>query len=310
MQARTRILAAISTALLLTSCSQEAPSDQPVAVQTDAVKVSLLDAGDGNKQALRFKPTTTPQQTTLLIDDGFHQTTSTGDDTPEETHTMKLPVTAEASAGNDADGDSGDSETADDTAANRSVKVTVGTPTYSDTTLNKELATAKGFAVSWAGDDTGRINSLTFSAPDNATDTARAATERFLQHVINLPIVFPSDDVGKDAKWKVESRVSGASTLLQTTTYTAKSITHDAVELDVQVEQRPAVSKLSITGPDGQPTGDLQVLNSTTNSKGTIWVDLNKPLPEGDIQFTTTVHYGGDSDVTVTQMATTRIQFQ
>lgn len=291
MHARTRILTAVIAALLLTSCSDEAPSEPPIAVEADAVKISLVDGGSGSKQPIRFKPTATPQQATLIIDDGFHQTTSTGDDTPEETHTMKLPVTAEATE-------------------QRKVTLTVGTPTYSDTTLNDELATAQGFAVSWEGDDTGRIHTLVFSAPDEATDTARAATERFLQHVINLPVVFPGEDIGTGAKWKVESRVSGASTLLQTTTYTVKSIADSVVELDVQVEQRPAVSKLSITGADGQPTGDLQVLDSTTNSKGTIKVDLKKPLPEGDVQFTTTVEYGGDSDVTVTQKATTRIQFQ
>ncbi|MDO4685109.1 MAG: hypothetical protein Q4A92_01055 [Corynebacterium sp.] len=293
MHARTHILTAVCAALLLSSCTEESQSEMPIAVEADAVKVTLSSEGSGEKQTLRFRPSAADQQSTLVIDDGFHQTTSNGDETPEETHTMTLPVTASAA---DSDG--------------RKVTLVVGTPTYSDPALNSELESAKDFTVTWQGQDTGRISSLAFSAPPNATDTARAATERFLQHVINLPVVFPEEKVGQGAKWDVESRVSGGSTLLQTTSYTVTSIQNNHVELDVTVEQRPAVGALPVTGPNGEAMGDLTVLDATTKSNGTLNIDLDKPLPEGDVQFTTTVKYGGESDVTVTQTATTRVQYQ
>ncbi|WJZ03131.1 hypothetical protein [Corynebacterium freiburgense] len=291
MQARTRILSALCAALLLTSCAEDSTSDPPIAVQADAVKVTVNNNGSGNKQTLRFQPTSQDQQATLTVDDGFHQTTSNGDESPEEIQTMTLPVTANASD-------------------ERKVTLTVGTPTYSDSSLNEELATAKDFRVSWQGDTTGRIETLEFSAPPNATDTARAATERFLQHVLNMPIVFPEEEIGEGAKWQVESRVSGGSTLLQTTTFIAKKIQGSQVELDVVVEQRPAVGALPVTDSQGKSMGDLKVLDSKTNSQGSLVIDLQNPLPKGNIQFTTTVQYGGDSNVTVTQTATTRIAYK
>lgn len=129
-----------------------------------------------------------------------------------------------------------------------------------------------------------------------------------------LPIVFPEEEVGTGATWTVDSRVTGESTLLQTTRYKVESIDGDRVTLSVEVEQRPTLGALSFEGQaEGTELKDkeLDVLDSSTNSSGSITVDLTKPLPVGgDVSFDTKVTYGtADSDLRVVQSSLTELAF-
>ena len=158
------------------------------------------------------------------------------------------------------------------------------------------------------------MNSLRLAAPQNATDDARGSVEQAIMKLTALPVVFPTEEVGKGASWSVDSRVTGESTLLQTTRYTVDSIDGDRVKLNVEVEQRPSLGALSF---EGQAQGtelenkELKVLDSNTKSKGSITVDLSKPLPvDGDVSFDTKVIYGATgSELRVVQSSLTELNF-
>ena len=158
------------------------------------------------------------------------------------------------------------------------------------------------------------MNSLRLAAPQDATDEARGSVEQAIMKLTALPVVFPTEEVGKGASWTVDSRVTGESTLLQTTRYTVASIEGDQVKLNVEVEQRPSLGALSF---EGQAQGteledkELKVVDSSTQSKGTITVDLSKPLPVGgDVSFDTKVIYGAaGSQLRVVQSSLTELNF-
>src|SRR5699024_12440796 len=77
-----------------------------------------------------------------------------------------------------------------------------------------------GFQFGWRADDAGQVSSLRLAAPQSANDDARSILEQAIVELTSMPIVFPEEEIGEGAIWTLDSRTSGESTLLQTTTYT------------------------------------------------------------------------------------------
>ncbi|HJG45889.1 MAG TPA: hypothetical protein K8V62_05810, partial [Corynebacterium variabile] len=71
------------------------------------------------------------------------------------------------------------------------------------------------------------------------------------------------------------------------------------VNLDVDIERTPTVKQMAGT--------DLEVMDSTTESTGSLTLDLRRPLPvSGSVKTTTEITYGQpDSPVTVVQESRT-----
>ena len=122
-----------------------------------------------------------------------------------------------------------------------------------------------------------------------------------------MPIVFPDEEIGEGAVWTVESRTSGDSTLLQTTTFTLDDLTETGAELSMDISQRPALGALAME--DG---GELEVMDTETRSSGNLSVDFSQPLPtNGDIDIATRVSYGTEeSQIRVLQSTNTRMTFR
>jgi len=123
----------------------------------------------------------------------------------------------------------------------------------------------------------------------------------------SMPIVFPDEEIGEGAVWTVESRTSGDSTLLQTTTFTLDDLTETGAELSMDISQRPALGALAME--DG---GELEVMDTETRSTGNLSVDFSQPLPtNGDIDIATRVSYGTEeSQIRVLQSTNTRMTFR
>ncbi len=183
--------------------------------------------------------------------------------------------------------------------------MTLSSPTYSGTdALNVE--SGDGFQFGWRADDAGQVSSLRLAAPQSANDDARSILEQAIVELTSMPIVFPEEEIGEGAVWTLDSRTSGESTLLQTTTYTLEELTDTGAELSVDISQRPALGALTME--DG---GELEVLDSTTRSSGNLSIDFSQPLPiRGDIDIATRVTYGTEeSEIRVLQSTNTRMQF-
>lgn len=334
--------AAAATALTLTACSGAGPTPEQtpaaggsegdtVRIDLDPPRVTLLDPGTaeqvltygapGTDPEVRNLPVTLVTGFTTLVDRG------TGADPRPPVDPGGLP-SLEIDARTTVRAVDGESVTAGDTGATREVTVTARSPilTGADTTTgptngddpdvdwNAELAGADGFTVSYATTPSGRPLTMTLHAPDAASDIGRAAMETRLGGLVTLAVMFPSEPVGPGARWTVESRITGSTTMLQTVTYTLTGIDGRTVGLDVEVDQRPSIGALSldaIAPQEGERGGELRVESAETASEGHLVVDLDEPLPRsGDVAFTTRTVYAGDgSDIRVVQDSHTAARF-
>ena len=295
----------VALALVLTGCSYEPPGpavEQAVAAPVDAARVTVEDAGSGDKRVLTFDDIDSEQDLKFELTEGFAQDvvdanapTDFESSAPEES-TTSFDLNAEVSEASD------DPE---QTPATRNAFMTLSNPTYSGTdALNVE--SGDGFQFGWRADDAGQVSSLRLAAPQAANDDARSILEQAIVELTSMPIVFPDEEIGEGAVWTLDSRTSGDSTLLQTTTYTLENLTEAGAELSLDISQRPALGALSME--DG---GELEVMDTETRSSGNLTIDFSQPLPtSGNIDIATRVTYGTqESEIRVLQSTNTRMQF-
>ena len=295
----------LALALVLTGCSYEPPGpavEQAVAAPVDAARVTVKDAGSGDKRVLSYEDVNTEQNSHFELTEGFSQ------DVVEKSVAENFESGAPEEATTAFDLRAEVSEATDDpeqTPATRNAFMTLSSPTYSGTdALNVE--SGDGFQFGWRADDAGQVSSLRLAAPQSANDDDRSILEKAIVELTSMPIVFPEEEIGEGAVWTLDSRTSGESTLLQTTTYTLEELTDTGAELSVDISQRPALGALTME--DG---GELEVLDSTTRSSGNLSIDFSQPLPiRGDIDIATRVTYGTEeSEIRVLQSTNTRMQF-
>lgn len=322
----------LATALGLASCSSDSapdtpPVEQAVGLAVDAPRVVVLDKGTGELRRLQYKDISEEkdapkQEVTINISDGFAQNIADAASVDPiapaggDVSTMYLPVKASTTAA-----EASEEETVE---ATREISMVLGRPISSDTSQAADINTAEGFTLGMRATDSGQHTTVSFAAPVDANEEARMLLEKNLLTFTSLPVVFPQEEIGEGAKWTVDSRVTGESTLLQTVTFTVRSINGDKVDLGVEVSQRPSLGALDISagsadataqedGEEAAGTADeqLTVLNSNTTSQGQLSVDLTQPLPTaGEVAWTTRVIYGGSNEqVRVVQDSTSAISF-
>lgn len=288
---------ALGSTLGLSGCvssDDEPDRTAPVGSTVDGVAVKLLDAGTSPTDSLAWFADDGEQKTTYSVSQGLGQHTVGGDaqgtadgELPYSEVTMELPLTATAAT------DEGDGLAA---------TVTAGTPTGDNDDRNDDIASAEGFRMVQKYSDDGKVSSRSFAAPEGASDSARASVEQGFTLMTDLPLVFPEEAVGEGARWTVTGQVSDSGSgvaMRQTVTYTIASRNGSQVNLDVDIERTPTVKQMAGT--------DLEVMDSTTESTGSLTLDLRRPLPvSGSVKTTTEITYGQpDSPVTVVQESRT-----
>ncbi|HAJ51782.1 MAG TPA: hypothetical protein DCM55_04480 [Corynebacterium variabile] len=288
---------ALGSTLGLSGCvssDDEPDRTAPVESTVDGVAVKLLDAGTSPTDPLAWFADDGEQKTTYSVSQGLGQHTVGGDaqgtadgELPYSEVTMELPLTATAAT------DEGDGLAA---------TVTAGTPTGDNDDRNDDIASAEGFRMVQKYSDDGRVSSRSFAAPEGASDSARASVEQGFTLMTDLPLVFPEEAVGEGARWTVTGQVSDSGSgvsMRQTVTYTIASRNGSQVNLDVDIERTPTVKQMAGT--------DLEVMDSTTESTGSLTLDLRRPLPvSGSVKTTTEITYGQpESPVTVVQESRT-----
>jgi len=288
---------ALGSTLGLSGCvssDDEPDRTAPVESTVDGVAVKLLDDGTSPTDPLAWFADDGEQKTTYSVSQGLGQHTVGGDaqgtadgELPYSEVTMELPLTATAAT------DEGDGLAA---------TVTAGTPTGDNDDRNDDIASAEGFRMVQKYSDDGRVSSRSFAAPEGASDSARASVEQGFTLMTDLPLVFPEEAVGEGARWTVTGQVSDSGSgvpMRQTVTYTIASRNGSQVNLDVDIERTPTVKQMAGT--------DLEVMDSTTESTGSLTLDLRRPLPvSGSVKTTTEITYGQpESPVTVVQESRT-----
>lgn len=285
----------------LSACGQESSTNvEPVQAPVEGVRVELLSAGEAPHQPLVWFADSDEQKLTYSVTRGLEQRTEVDKKKAEATAkkpdqkdlnvpydevTMDLPLTAVIKTDGDV----------------RSSTVTVGKPSGNNEERNEDIASAEGFEMKTDQDLSGRAEERSFSAPEGASDSARASVEEALTQMNSVPVVFPKEPIGDGASWKVSNRVEDGVSLLQDITYTLVERQNKTATLSVDIERRPATGQLAGT--------DLDVLDAKSTSSGQIAVDLTHALPErGSINVETVVTYGQkDSPVKVKQRTTSKM---
>lgn len=276
----------------LTACSSASSVEtQPVEVPT--AKVKLTNPGTGDLASVRWKDDGATQESTVVITQGFTQRGGNpgSDQTVEDTR-LQLPLDSTVAGSNDL----------------RGIHTQLGKPEGTNADLNADIATAQGFVAESTATSTGEVRELRMGAPEEATDTARVGVETALGQLGSIPIVFPTEDIGTDATWTVESAGDEQTAVTQKVTFTLLSRQGDMVNLKVDVKQVPTVQQLD-TGGDTP----LKVIEASTEMlSDRISVDLTMPLPvSGSIDFVTTVTYGdGTSNLRIEQQSHRGIEFR
>ena len=304
------ICSAIGLAFTTVACSEsEQPQAKPADVAVPGVKVELQSRGASPQEPIAWFSQEGSQEVTYHATQGFAQhtvgaakdddatasatdasETAKEDEQPDvdeldyDEVTMNLPLSAEVTT--DGKG--------------RQTNVTVGEPTGTNDERNEDIATAEGFKMTTEQEVDGRATSRSYTAPDEASATARASVESALNQMNDFPLIFPTEPVGVGAKWTVSNRVDGDISMTQKVTYSLLEREGQTVSLKVEVSRSPAVATLAQT--------DLKVLDVKTESSGQIALDLNKVLPtRGHINVETKVTYGqDDSPVRVVQTSTSK----
>ena len=286
-------MTALLTGTVLTACSSgdDASPEAPVDAPVSGVSVTVEDTGDAPREPLVWFSAPGEKQTVFRATRGLEQRTEGGaeeDDLPYEDVTMELPLTVSTST----DGDELESH------------VVAGRPSGDNDDRNDDISSAEGFTMNQRYNQDGRVISRGFAAPEEATDSARASVEQSFSQMADIPVVFPSDDLGAGAVWTVTGQVDDNVSMRQAVTYTLLSREGSRIELDVDVRRTPSVRQL--------PGTDLQVMDSTSDSSGNITVDLRRPVPvSGMIETTTSVTYGeAESPVRVVQTSRTRSSWE
>lgn len=305
------------TALGLSACATGGsdPLDGIPSFPVDAARVRVVEPGD-DPQVLTYHDAgdgkAEPWETSVEIAGGISQSVADGSETVDPTApaggdvmTTKLPLTVVAEAA----GDPGEGES----EAARAVTLTTRGGEHSELQLGLEVADNEGFIMRWRAAESGQVQTVKMLPPVDSPEAGREVVERSLLQVMSTVVVFPTEPVGVGGSWTVESRVTGDATMLRTTTYTVAGINGDAVELEVDVDERPTQASLRI---DNSAAGDLDgqslnVASTSTTSQGHLTVDLTKPLPTaGRVAATTRLIYAGDAaKFSVVQDITSAVTF-
>lgn len=277
---------AVLVGTALTACSNDEDAG-PVDAPVSGVSVTLNDNGGSPREPLVWFSDSTETESVYRATQGLEQQTRGGaeqDDLPYEEVTMEVPLTVSTST----DGD------------DLEALVVAGSPTGDNLELNEDISSAEGFTMTQNYGQDGRVSSRGFSAPEESTESARVSVEQSFNQMVDIPIVFPEEEVGSGAQWTVTGQVDDNVSMRQAVTYTLVSREDSRIDLDVSVERTPSVRQL--------PGTDLQVTDSTSDSDGAITVDLRRPVPvSGMVETTTEVTYGeAGSDVSVIQTSRTR----
>lgn len=320
-RAATAVTLVTALTLGLGACSSDDDSSPTSSdVPVDGVSVELVDTGESPTEPLVWFSDPAEQKSTFKATQGWEQHTEGGDDggndgaaeTDGADSTASTSGTADSSpttgaaptTGTDEDADAGEdadipyedvtmevplTASASTDGENLKSKVTAGVPTGSNTDLNEDIATAEGFVMTQQYGQDGRISERSYTAPEETTGTARANIEPSFTQMTDIPLVFPTDPVGTGATWTVTGQVDDNGTAMQQkVTYTLVTRDGSHVELKTSIERTPTVRHLQGT--------DLEILSSSSDSGGSLSLDLRRPLPvSGAVETATTVTYGQEN---------------
>lgn len=237
-------------------------------------KVTLLDAGKGNKVKLRFAPKKGAKQTatfrmqvTLGMTMGARRLPS--NPAPATIVSMSTEVVDLAKNGDIAYAFELTGFSAEGGAsANPQMKASIDKAAM-------ELVGTKGRGKI---SNTGYNLGMSLELPPSASPEARQTMAGMQQTMDQLSSPVPEEAVGVGAKWRVDSLTDNMGVKInQSMTYTVKSMKGSIVTLDVAVTQSAASAEAELPGLG--PGTSATIESMTSQGTGTLILDMSRVLP-------------------------------
>ena len=273
----------LSLTATLSACSSQDsdPFAEIPAFDVDPGRVTLIDAGAGEKTVLAYSTDGVEQRTGVEVATGVFQGAVASD---------KVNPQAPATDG------------VDEQALQLDISSTGETTDV----------VAEGFRMRWTADPSGQISDVKLLPAEDSTDEDRERLERALLQVLSTMPVFPREEVGEGASWTASARTTGQTSMFRTTTYTVTKIEGSTVTLDLNISEEPTEKELDLGAAPGAAASEkLTADDAQTTSQAEITVDLTKPIPvAGQNSATTRVVYSGaNNDFKVVQDVTTATRY-
>lgn len=233
------------TSILATSCCTLAFTGPAVADDTPP-KVTLLEAGQGDKSELRYDIPASADQTSEMTSEAEVKQSVGGMDMPAQ----KVPAT------------------------NSTMQARVTDRTGADARFELEM---EEMTVAGLMDDRGLMREVTFDFPAGTDPIVKMQMEQNAQAIKRMAVPMPEEAVGVGAKWTVEQPVQmNGIKLNQSATYTLKERKGDVLVIGVEMTQTADPQK--ITNPQA-PQMEIQLKELKGEGAGEMTVNLKRILP-------------------------------
>ncbi|MCZ0913673.1 hypothetical protein O0V02_14830 [Gordonia amicalis] len=238
-------------------CVNESPSRAAGAapVPISSAKVTLVDAGEGERRVASPAPDTSSAQSVTLV-----TTSEVASPGSADAETVETPLTARFSCTDRSE-----------------VELELGTVTSPDASLNGQLPAMAGTK---AGLTTGpglAPVALRLAPPEQAGEEARLAVEQSLVTALNTSIALPTEPIAVGARWRTERVISAAATVTQTIDARLSAWDGNRLTIQFSAEETPVNSVFAI--PGGSDT--LTISRFSSEGGGTVEVDLTRGLAVG-----------------------------
>jgi hypothetical protein len=278
--------------------AQETATNQPV--------VTLVDAGQAPRRALRLRPTVGSKQRHELTMAMTMGSEANGQKSPS----MKVPTVKYTM-------DSTISEVAANGDVSFSVEYADARTVKDDETPLEMIASMEGVMESLIGlqfqstvDQRGFAKGVTLELPDGIDPVVAGQIDQLSKSVEQLTSPFPAEEVGVGGKWKLATPMdSGGMKFVQTVEYTVVEMSENGVSVNVEISQ--AAEEQEIALPDAGVTARL--LSLDCRGKGQMKLNLGAIFSdEASIKADVTVEMmvSAGQDIELTQEVSTHVQLK
>ena len=244
----------------------------PDVAQAEDPIVTLVDAGKGKKQAVRFAPKKGSKESMTMVIDMNMEMAMGGQQMPAQQLPSMSMVMASEVTDVQKDGTFSYSFTF--------TKMEVGDSDTLPASAIEELRKTLGGMVGMAGNATvtsrGFSRASDFTLPEGAAPQLQETMDSMTQSMDQMVAPLPEEPIGVGAKWTVASKVSSNGMKIdQTASYELLSHTDDRIELKVSIDQQAPVQTVDLGAQ-----GSFELVRYTGSGAGTTTLDLSRVMPQ------------------------------
>lgn len=250
-----------------------ARSEMTLQTQIAPPQITLLEAGQGDRQSLRLRLQQGDQQRSLLVMRSQMQLTLAGQQ-PMPMPVPEMRLLTEITI-NQAASDGQVSYTL------RYPKIEMIAPpemSFVQPAMDSTARELERIQIQVEGDDRGKLSKVNVLADGELSAPLQASLGQMTESIRNSNIEFPAEPIGVGGRWQSVTEIeSGGLRIQQRAVYQVVEITPDRVVLNVTAEQTAPPQKLTIPGLAPEQAPSLRSYQA--NGSGQIQMNFNRVVP-------------------------------